>query len=54
MGVGELNYPRTCEHEQTIVDDGDEKRIRFDQKIVVVTAGAFGWRSGAFLSDEII
>lgn len=42
MGVGELNYPRTCEHEQTIVDDGDEKRMRFDQKIVVVTGGAHG------------
>lgn len=46
--------PGTCEHEQTIVDDGDEKQMRFDQKVVVVTGGAFGWRSGAFLSDEII
>ena len=54
MGVGELNYPRTCEHEQTIVGDGDEKRMRFDQKIVVVTDGAFGWRDSAFLLDEII
>ena len=42
MVVGELNFSGTCEHEQTIVDDGDEKQMRFDQKIVVVTGGAHG------------
>ena len=46
--------PGTCEHEQTIVDDGDATQMRFDQKVVVVKGGASGWRRGAFLSDEII